>query len=235
MFWSLRGSASTQHAEIDLLAGGADRSYRAPDGSCSMDLGLVSARVQAAEGRCRLLAGYDFAVGRADFSPHVGVPSRETFHALLERSWKRGRRSLVTCSLEIDKHIQWDTAAWSEETTRCLLKAQAALGAFDAAAELRCSTPNSFGATLTAHLRLLPRLRFGLECGLDGLCAGDCAATLLCDARVGAEDRVFTLEAGIKGWQPDLQGQLDHIRIAIAWSMSSREEKTRPVRERRLR
>jgi hypothetical protein len=229
-FWILRGSASAGHAEIELLAAGVDPSYRAPDGSRPVDLQLVSAHVQLGEGLCRLVAGCDLAVGRAEFSPHAAIPSSEALHALLVRKWKTGQRRVLTCSLEIDKRIRWDATARREEATRCVLVTQAAQGALDAAMELHCSSSNGFGAMLTARLRPSPRLRMSLEAGIDGGAGGTLAATLLCAARIGAGDRIFTLEAGVEGWQPDRQGLLNHLRFTLAWSTSSREQKNDLVR-----
>ena len=231
MFWNLRGSASMPHAELDLLVGGVDSAYRTPGGDCPTDRFLVSTHLDLEEGRCRLSTGFDFAVGTESFAPAEVVPTRETIHALLERGFRLGRRSVVRCTLEVDKRVDWDELARREESTQCRVEAQALLGSFDAAAELRCSRTDGFGATLTASLRPLPRDLFRLEAGIDGLCAGGPAVTILGSARFGMQGRAYALEAGVADWKPDgnMQGLLQHLRFCIGWGISERGEKSAHV------
>ncbi len=160
MFWNLRGAASTPRAELDLRVGGVDSAYRAVEGNCLTDRFLVSTLLDLQEGRCRLSAGFDLAVGVESFSPSAALPTQEKLHALLERGFRVGRRGTVRCTLEIDKSIAWDESAEREESTQCRVEARAAVGPFDAAAELRCSSADGFGGTLTASLRPLPRISF---------------------------------------------------------------------------
>lgn len=132
----------------------------------------------------------------------------------------------MSCSLEIDKSISWDSSARRGETSRCVLGGRVSRGAFAAAAELRCSGANGFGAMLKADLRPTARTRISLEGGIGGFGAQDTAATLLCTVRAGTKDRTFSLQMGVDGWQPGGQNLLEHLRLSLAWSTSFKEQTT---------
>jgi hypothetical protein len=236
MFWSLHGSASWRQGDIDLLASKADLSYRAPDGSCPSDLCLVSVHADMEEGRYRLEAGFDSATGRPGFSPGAVIPSRETLHLKMERSWTRGRQCVVGWSALIDKCIRWDACGLRAESSRCLLDARASLAALQFSAGLKASTSGGFEESLevglAARLRPRPRMRISLEGGIQGFCAGNPAMTLLCSAALGLENCAFSLEAGLEGWHLESEALRDRVRLRISWSSSSRNARADDLKGR---